>query len=161
MRWRRLLPSLVLALLLAGCAEHETAAERPREAPFEPALVALQSWDAGRARAWASADVAALQALYTAGSAAGERDASMLLRWRERGLRVEDMQTQLLATQVVAQTADRLVLVVTDRLASAVAVGRGPRALLPADQPTTRRVTFRRVGARWLVASVLLVPAQP
>ena len=161
MRCRLVLPSVVLALSLAGCAEDETGGERPEAVPVAPALDALRSWDAGRARAWASADVAALRALYTAGSAAGGRDVSMLRRWRDRGLRVEGMQTQVLATRVEVHTADRLVLVVTDRLARAVAVGQGRRVLLPADQSTRRRVTFSRVGARWLVASVVPVSAQP
>jgi hypothetical protein len=162
MRWSRLLPSVVVAMSLAGCADGETGAGRPLSEPVEPAaLLVLRDWDEARARAWASADVAALRSLYLPDAAAGVRDASMLLRWRARGLRVEDMETQVLAARVVAQADDRLVLVVTDRLTSAVAVGRGPRALLPGDQATTRRVTLRRVDGRWRVCSVVPVSAQP
>ena len=119
------------------------------------ALVALRTWDAGRARAWASGDVAALRSLYTRSSKAGERDASMLRRWRDRGLRVEGMQTQVLAVRVVDQSAYRMVLVITDRLASAVATGGGRRVALPRDGATTRRVTLWLVDGVWRVAAVL------
>jgi hypothetical protein len=170
MRRSRLLPSVVLALSLAGCAAPETGAETGGERPVsrgvEPAaLLVLRQWDEARARAWARADVGALRSLYLPDTAAGVRDASMLLRWRDRGLRVEGMQTQVLAARVVAQGDDRLVLVVTDRLARAVASGRGGRAVLPADRATTRRITFRLADGRWRVASVLPasapVSAQP
>lgn len=124
----------------------------------DPALATLREWDAGRARAWASADVDALRSLYLPGSAAGAQDVAMLQRWRERGLRVTGMQTQTLAARVAEQSPDRLVLVVTDRLARAVATGRGQRALLPLDGPTVRRVTLRLVGGVWLMASVMPWP---
>ena len=71
------------------------------------------------------------------------------------------MQTQVLAAEVVAQSADRLVLDVTDRLARAIASGRGQPVVLPSDGVTTRRVTFRQVDGRWRVASVVPVSAQP
>lgn len=127
----------------------------PAGRPVGPALAVLRRWDAARARAWASADVGALRSLYTPGSAAGVHDAAMLRRWRDRGLRVEDLQTQVLAARVTAHTADRVVLVVTDRLARAVATGRGHRLRLPDDRVSTRRVTLRRVDGSWRVASVL------
>lgn len=163
MLWSRLLLSLVLTLSLAGCAEDETSVGGPPASGGveSAALLALRQWDEARARAWASADIAALRSLYTRASAAGERDASMLLRWRDRGLRVEGMQTQVLAAAVVAQAPDRLVLVVTDRLAHAIASGGGERAVLPSDGASTRRVTLVRVDGRWRMASVLPASAQP
>ena len=162
MRSSRLLPSAVLVLSLAGCAQPEAGHERPVSGAAEPAaLLVLREWDEARARAWASADVAALRSLYLPDSAASQRDASMLLRWRERGLRVERMQTQVLAVRVLAESSDRLELVVTDRLAVAVAAGRGQRAVLPVDGVSTRRVTLRRVGGVWRMASVLPASAQP
>ncbi len=160
MRSSRLLPSVLLVLSLAGCAEDEGSSQGA--ARVEPdALVVLRDWDEARARAWARADVAALRSLYLADAAAGVRDVAMLSRWRDRGLRVEDMQTQVLAAEVVAQAADRLVLDVTDRLARAIASGRGRPVVLPSDGVTTRRVTFRQVDGRWRVASVVPVSAQP
>ena len=163
-------PRPVLALLVASvCAavaclavvvgptaqpESGTAGQRADDGP---ALAALRAWDAGRARAWASGDVTALRSLYTTNSAAGERDAAMLARWQDRGLRIEGMETQVLAARVVDHSVGRLVLVVTDRLARAVAVGPGRRVVLPRDGATTRRVTLHLVDDVWRVASVLPV----
>jgi hypothetical protein len=160
MRLARLVLGVVAVCVLAGCAESYDVGEAPEPSVGEP-LAALRTWDAGRARAWASGDVHALRSLYTPESAAGERDAAMLLRWSERGLRVEGMQTQVLAARVAERSPDRVVLVVTDRLARAVATGRGRRVVLPGDSATTRRVTLRLVGGVWRVASVLPVSAQP
>jgi hypothetical protein len=160
MRWSRLLPSVVLVLSLAGCADRETGDARPGQ--VDPAaLSVLRQWDAARARAWGSGDVRALRSLYLRDAPAGVRDVAMLTRWRDRGLRVEGMQTQVLVARVVGYAADHLVLVVTDRLARAVAAGRGQRVLLPSDGVSTRRLTFRRIDGVWRVASVLPVSAQP
>jgi hypothetical protein len=133
------------------------AEARPPGEPEDLATVmrALRQWDEGRARAWARADLAALRSLYAPGSAAGARDVRMLRQWRDRGLRVEGMQTQVLGVEVVAQSPDRLVLVVTDRLARAVAAGRGHRVVLPADGATSRRMTLGLVDRVWRVTSVL------
>lgn len=162
MRANRLLPCVVLILCLTGCGQAESREKRPaRGETTAAALMVLRQWDDARARAWARVDIAALRSLYLPDSAALERDLSMLVRWRERGLRVERMQTQVLALQVVAESTDRLELVVTDRLARAVAAGRGQRAVLPADGVTTRWVTLRRVGEVWRMASVLPASAQP
>ena len=160
MRLVRLLLGVVAACVLGGCAESHDAGDVPESSVGEP-LAALRTWDAGRARAWASGDVEALRSLYTPESVAGERDAAMLLRWSERGLRVEGMQTQVLAARVAERSPDRVVLVVTDRLARAVATGRGRRVVLPGDSASTRRVTLRLVGGVWRVASVLPASAQP
>jgi hypothetical protein len=145
---------VVVGVLGSGSAPRD-GGEVSAGQPVGHALDVLRRWDAARARAWASADVSALRSLYTAGSAAGVHDAAMLRRWRDRGLRVEDMQTQVLAARVAAHTFDRVVLVVTDRLARAVATGRGHRLRLPDDRVSTRRVTVRRVDGSWRVASVL------
>ncbi len=161
MRANSLVPSVVLVLSMTGCVDRGDRARAASQVQAPTALSVLRQWDDARARAWASADVAALRSLYLPGSTAAARDVSMLLRWRERGLRVERMQTQVLAIRVVTESPDRLELVVTDRLALAVAAGRGQRAVLPADGVTTRRVTLRRVGGVWRVASVLPASAQP
>ncbi|MDQ4055453.1 MAG: hypothetical protein M3237_22555 [Actinomycetota bacterium] len=155
------LPAATLCAAVAWLAVvvNPTAQPRSEEASARsdhgPALAALRAWDAGRARAWASGDVTALRSLYTRSSAAGERDASMLRRWWGRGLRVAGMETQVLAARVVDHSDDRLVLVVTDRLARAVAIGQGRRVVLPSDGATTRTVTLRLVDGVWRVASVL------
>lgn len=125
------------------------AAERP-----VAALAVLGAWDARRAAAWAAGDEAALAALYTDGSAAGRRDRAMLERYAARGLFVRGMRMQVLAGKVRSRTAGRIVLVVTDRLAHAVAVGRGTRVVLPRDRATRRTIVLRRVAGEWRVARV-------
>lgn len=118
-------------------------------------LVVLRRWDRARAAAWAAGDTSALADLYVDGAAAGERDVAMLQRWLDRGLRVRRMQRQVLAVDVRRATASRLVLRVTDRLASATAVRveDGARWRLPADRTQTRRVVLRREAQRWRVAA--------
>jgi hypothetical protein len=127
-----------------------TAAPRRRVA----VLAVLGAWDVRRAAAWAAGDEAALAALYTDGSAAGRRDRAMLGRYVARGLRVRGMRMQVLAGKVRSRTAGRIVLVVTDRLAHGVAVGRGTRVVLPRDRATRRTIVLRRVAGEWRVAQV-------
>ncbi|MFC5730251.1 hypothetical protein [Nocardioides vastitatis] len=132
-------------------------APRARSVPVAQAvgsLAVLRDWDRSRAAAWASGDVAALRRLYVRGSAAGRRDVAMLRAWRGRGLRVERMSVQVLAVELRVRSERRIVLVVTDRLAGAVAVAvTGASRDLPHDRATTRRLEFRSVGGRWLLAS--------
>ncbi|WP_418063279.1 hypothetical protein [Pimelobacter simplex] len=124
------------------------------------ALAVLHRWDRARARAWARGDPAALARLYAPRSRAGQRDVAMLRAWLRRGLRVERLRMQVLDAALVVRDRRRLVLVVTDRVAGGLAVGRAdpsPRAgrrALPRDLPSTRRLVFLRVAGRWLLSSV-------
>ena len=118
------------------------------------ALAVLRAWDVRRAAAWAAGDEAALAALYTDGSAAGRRDRAMLGRYGARGLRVRGMRMQVLAGKVRTRTTGRIVLVVTDRLAHAVAVGPGVRVALPRDRATQRTIVLLRGAGEWRVARV-------
>ncbi|KRB73035.1 hypothetical protein ASE01_19865 [Nocardioides sp. Root190] len=117
-------------------------------------LVVLRDWDRARAGAWEHGDVRALRRLYVRGSEAGARDVAMLRRWTERGLRVRGMAMQVVALTLHERTGRRLVLVVTDRLVGAVAIGDGREVSLPRDGETTRRLSFRKVGGRWVLAAV-------
>jgi hypothetical protein len=123
------------------------------------ALAVLRAWDGRRAAAWAEGDEAALAALYTDGSAAGGRDRSMLRRYVARGLRVRGLRMQVLAGSVRSRAAGRIVIVVTDRLAHAVAVGRGVRVELPRDRASRRTVVLRRLAGEWRVARVRAQPS--
>lgn len=119
-------------------------------------LAVLRDWDRARAAAWEAGDPAALGRLYARGSAAGRADAAMLRRWTARGLRVEGMAMQVLSVELRLRTDRRLVLVVTDRLVGAVAVGPGgSRTELPRDGATRRRLEFRRSGGDWLLVSAV------
>lgn len=119
-------------------------------------LAVLREWDRARAAAWAAGDPGALRRLYTRDSAAGRADVGMLRRWAARGLRVEGMAMQVLAVELHRRTDRRLVLVVTDRLVGAEAVGPDrQRRVLPRDSASRRRLDFRRVGGEWRLASVV------
>ena len=130
------------------------AATRERGAADESALSRLRAWDARRAAAWASADRAALRALYVPGSVAGRRDVAMLDAWTARGLRVRGLRMQLLAARVRVHRAPGWCCGVTDRVARAVAVGPGVRRPLPRDAPSTRTVELVRAAGTWRVAAV-------
>ncbi len=140
----------LLHLLLAALLGLGTPG--PATAPDPVAI--LHGWDQRRAQAWASGDVAALRGLYAPGSRAGATDVAMLRAWRARGLRVVGMRMQLLSVDVRIETDDRLVLVVADRIASALAVGEGVRRALPRDTVSVRRVALVRAGGAWRVAAV-------
>lgn len=121
-------------------------------------LAILRDWDRARAEAWAAGDVRALRRLYTPDSTAGQRDAAMLRRWTARGLRVRGMSMQVLAVELRRRTDRTLVLVVTDRLSGAQAVGPSGSVELPRDGASTRRLSFREVAGRWLLRSAQEVP---
>lgn len=160
------LSSVVTATaLLLGLAGQRVAPPRPVVAPVaaldrpDPVAV-LRAWDGRRARAWARGDLRGLRDLYLPGSAAGRRDAAMLAAWTGRGLRVRGMRMQLLAARVRARSARRVEVVVTDRLAHAVAAGHGTRLPLPRDAASTRTVVLRRLAGEWRVATVRDQPAR-
>ena len=147
-----------------GAAAPEAGARAPDGRPSTrgrqaAALAVLRAWDGRRAAAWAAGDEDALAALYTDGSAAGRRDRAMLRRYVARGLRVRRLRMQVLAGSVRSREAGRIVLVVTDRLAHAVAVGRGVRLELPRDRASRRTVVLRRVAGEWRVARVRAQPS--
>ncbi|MFC6045094.1 hypothetical protein ACFPYL_18545 [Nocardioides hankookensis] len=121
------------------------------------ASAVLHDWDARRAAAWAAQDPDALRSLYVPGSTTGGADVAMLRAWRERGLRVRELRTQVLSLDVRRATATRLDLLVTDRLSGAVARGPGVRLPLPRDRPTTSHVVLVRDGDGWRVAQASAV----
>lgn len=119
-----------------------------------PAAV-LAAWDARRSQAWAEGDGAGLAGLYADGSRTGRADVRLLRHYRERGLRVEGLTTQVLSLGVLERGPHRLVLVVTDRVAGGVAVGGAVPVTLPRDRASTRRVVLtREPGRPWQVDEV-------
>ena len=141
-----------------GASTPEAAASSPSERAR--ALAVLRGWDRQRAAAYAASDATALRGLYVTGSRSGKNDQQVLRAYAARGLRVVDMRTQILSIDIREHSAARLTLAVTDRLASAVAVGEGLRTRLPRDAATARIIELRRAGSRWLVVEVEIV-AQP
>jgi hypothetical protein len=141
---------VVLAVGLVCCLRtpSEGAAAAVPQVPV--GLRVLSEWDRLRSEAYASGDVAALRALYASGSATGRRDVELLRAYADRGLSVREMRMQVLACEVRFASAQRLRLVVTDRLQEAVVAG----VRLPVDRASRRVVTFVRPGGRWVVAEV-------
>lgn len=156
------LVALAATLLLTGalqaCQADTPPARAPELAPStagrDDPLAALRRWDRRRAAAYSDGDAAALRRLYVARSTAGRRDVRLLHRYAARGLRVTGMQTQLLAARVRSVRPDRLVIVVTDRVTGAVAVGRRTRVRLPDGAARDCVIVLIRRGGHWLVASV-------
>lgn len=167
---RRLLPHL---LAVTACAVLATGGlvllDQRRSPPAAPVTAAvttrspapaatprdtLAAWDARRADAWATGDVAALRELYVAGSPTGRADVRMLSAYVDRGLHVEGLSTQVLACTVVDESRTSLTLRVTDRVVGGVVVGEGTRARLPSDRATTRTVVLRRVDDGWRMWAV-------
>lgn len=166
---RRLLPYVLAltacAVLITGGAvavsrldQGDAPSEGEAAAPAQAgARQVLADWDERRARAWAEGDPRALTELYVEGSRAGEADVRMLQAYADRGLRVDGLTTQVLALDVLAESATRIRLRVVDRMVGGVAVdveSPSRRSRLPADRPTRRTLTLRRTGEQWQMVSV-------
>jgi hypothetical protein len=155
--------SVVLGLLTAvtavlssrdgSTADVPTSASAGLPGAREPTgLRVLRSWDARRSRAYAEGDVAALADLYLPGSRTGAADGAVLSGYRDRGLRVTRMRTQLLAARVLHESGHRITVLVTDVLLGAVALdASGHTWPLPRDRPSTRRVVLVRQVGTWRV----------
>jgi hypothetical protein len=164
---RRLLPFLlgltVCAVLATTClvlvSQRSTPPASPSSAPSAdtPATGArdiLADWDSRRSAAWADGDVTALRELYVDGSQTGRADARMLGAYADRGLRVVGLATQVLALEVLDESADELTVRVTDRVVGGVVTGETGGTPLPRDRASTRSLALRRVDGVWLVATV-------
>jgi hypothetical protein len=136
----------------AGAA---TAMERSMGAVQQPrALAVLRAWDERRSQAWAAGDTTALGRLYVSGSAAGTADVSLLMRYLKRGVVVPDLRMQVIQAAVVVDRPRRVVVRVTERLASREALVGSREVRLPRDNATVHVVDLRRVRHVWQVASV-------
>jgi hypothetical protein len=142
---------------------HGERAGRDRSSPVAVRPVAAEArardvlgeWDRSRAAAWETGGPRALAALYLPGSRAGTSDVRALRRYRQRGLRVTGLRTQVLAWRVLDVGPQRVVVRLTDRVVGGVAVGPGGRTRLPADRPSTRTLTLVRHEGRWVMARVI------
>jgi hypothetical protein len=111
--------------------------------------------DRVRGRAFASGEVAALGAVYQAGSAVLHRDRAVLRGYVARGLTVHGVGFDLLDVRIRRAAPGVVVLRVVDRLRLATArSGGGARLPLPRDGPTVHRLTLIREGGGWRIAAV-------
>lgn len=156
-------PVVLAATLLAALA-WPTAAPPPAPIPVppppplttahDPAVEVLHEWDERRAAAWATGDPTALRRLYVAGSRSGRADVALLTEYVARDIAVRGLRMQLLAVSVTHRSSDRLVLVVTDRVAAVRARHAGRLLHLPRDRPTTHRVSLVAAPDGWRVEEV-------
>lgn len=115
----------------------------------------LERLDRRRERAWRLGDVHLLQGVFTSGSPAFSRDATMLRGYLRRGLRVDRVSLQLHSVLVVDVGHGLARLDVVDQLGPAVARdGVGHRVALPADQPTRQLLRLRRTAQGWRISGV-------
>lgn len=145
---------LTTAVVVSGVLRAEPPRPVAATGSVDPVAV-LTAWDERRAAAWAAGDVAGLGRLYAPRSAVGRHDRAMLRAWTGRGLRVDGLEVEVLDARVLRAGADRLVLLVTDRVAAGRAVGGGFDVPLPEDGPDTHRVTLVRIAGEWRVAKVV------
>lgn len=142
---------------VSASGSRSRAVVRPGRGPVVRAAAVLRAWDERRARAWAEGDAARLRGLYV--GRAGAADVRLLRRYAARGLRVEDLATQLLAVEVIGRGPRRWRLRVTDRLAGGDVVGADVRFRLPSDRADIRVVRLvRGTDGTWRVAEVRRVP---
>jgi len=118
------------------------------------ALAVLREWDAQRARAWARSDAGALRALYVRGSPAGQADVRLLRAYRQQGLVVRRLVTQVFAVRVLGSTPSSLRVSVFDRVAGGEVIEHGDVAPLRSSRPVTRTVTFRLDTGTWRVSGI-------
>ena len=120
----------------------------------DPECYALGGLDVARAEALADGNLTDLRSLYAQRDAAAP-DVRLLKRYAARGLRVVGAGMVRGQCRVVARTASRVELDVTERLAPAWAVSTAGEIMrLPRDEPSHRRVVLTGGRVDWRIASV-------
>jgi hypothetical protein len=114
----------------------------------------LTGLDDARAKAYTHLRPALLRRVYAPGSRVLRHDRGLLLRYRQRGLRVVGLRVRVLALRASARREGRVVLHVRDQVTAGIVVGATGRRRLPADAADARTITLRRSGGRWLISEV-------
>ena len=114
----------------------------------------LAGLDARRARAYADLRPGLLRRVYTPGSRVLRRDRALMLRYRQRGLRVLGLRVRVLSLRGEARRDGRVVLRVRDQVTAGTLVGVTGRRRLPGDAADARAITLRRSLGRWLISAV-------
>ncbi len=108
-----------------------------------------------RAEAWQRGRPALLRKVYDPSAFVLRKDAYMLSRYVDRGLRVRGVRLAFGRVRVQRRQDTTVWLRVTDQLASAVAVGpAGRRIALPQDRPSRHLLVLRRRSGRWWILAV-------
>lgn len=116
----------------------------------------LTNLDRHRAAAFATADPARLESVYTADSPARQRDADVIEQYRERGGTVIGALPRIAECSVIEQTSTRLDVEIVDTLGPThVRWADGTRTRLPRDQPTRRNMILRLTDDGWRISESL------
>lgn len=138
---------------------HPTAAAAAAAAVKEATQI-LRLWDEARARAWATGDQKALEALYVPDSAAAAVDVAMLRRWLDRGLRVTGVERTISSLEVLERSEQKLRLAFLEQTGLAEYVGEGVEGAVADPEMTPgasrpRVVELRETEGTWRMASVI------
>lgn len=113
----------------------------------------LADLDRERAAAFATADPARLDRVYTTTSEARDRDAAVIAQYRDRGGTVIGALPVVAECSVVRRTGTTIELDVVDALGPAhVRWDDGSTARLPTDRPTRRILTLEATADGWRVS---------
>jgi hypothetical protein len=115
----------------------------------------LAGLDALRARAYADVRPGLLRRVYTPGSRVLRHDRALLLRYRQRGLRVVGLRVRVLALHEDTRRGGPVVLRVRDQVTAGTLAGATVRRRLPRDAADTRAITLRWSDGRWLISAVM------
>lgn len=119
-------------------------------------LRTLRGLDGWRSRAFAAGDLRGLDRVYVPGSAPWRSDRSMLVSYRDRGLRVVGLEIRIDRLVVDRAAPGRVVLRVVDRLVAGAAIDRaGRRTALPPGGPVERLITLDGSGGNWRIVGVV------
>jgi hypothetical protein len=160
--------ALVGLLTLAGPADSSAARPSPpAPAAAEPVqgatratgatswrlvLERLSDW---REQAWAQGRAALLRRVYDPSSLVLRKDAFMLSRYVDRGLRVRGVDLAFGRVKLQRRQHGTVWLQVTDQLGPAAAVSaNGRRIALPRDEPSRHLIVLRRRAAHWRILAV-------
>ncbi len=129
-------------------------AEEAGDGPQARALRVLARWDQRRGRALVKRDRAAIRRLYPPGSGLADQDLALLGSYQRRGVRLVGLVRQVQAVTVRRSEASVVVLVVVDRLASAVVkLPDAGRRRLPASRYGRSLLRFERGERGWQLSS--------
>ncbi len=158
--------AVVAAVVLLGVVWGHSTAGGPGGVPLaavtSPAPAATASgWsgvlaglDTSRARAFASGDVALLDAVYVAGSPVALADRAVLRALTERGATVTGLRHEVEVVTPRRATTDRVDLEVVASLASHVLIERAGPLRIAATAPVSRVVVLARTTTGWRIAEV-------
>lgn len=128
--------------------------QAPAAATEVDPLEVLHKWDQERQDAYVAADASKLTDLYADGSSAAKADVAVLEAYRERGLRVRQIQQQFFSAKVLGADPTHIRIRTVERFAGGLAMGEGRCQRIRPTFPQVRVISMVHDGTRWRVESV-------